>query len=207
MSHYDYIFVDFDETLFNHALLNDWVDHMLLSNGHIKQSGDYSKDVDAYHERLTPILRLYRHNDHFKDATQREWAYFAGELKARLRGQVCPFCYEDAHEFLRRAVESGADVRLLSFGDGEYQRFKIGLCAEIRKLDIPIHIVDRPKREFLAEHFGAIRGVLVDDKYPLDLPDNITHILIDRKGIYREQSAHDPRIITVTTLKEIQFSS
>lgn len=197
--------IDFDETLFNHAVLNEWMDAELAKDGIIAEGG-YSKGVDDYHQQLTPVLRLYDHEKHILDSTGKEWGFIAGHLKAKLKDRQCQFCYPDSHSFLRRAVENYTDVRILSFGHGEYQRFKMGLCRELRELDLPIHVVDRPKGQFLKEHFGTFEdGILFDDKYPLDLPDNFLHVLVDRKGKYREVSKEDRRVEYVASLQEYKF--
>jgi hypothetical protein len=197
--------IDFDETLFNHATLNAWMDAELAKDGIIAE-GDYAKGVDDYHHQLTPILRLYDHERHIFDSTGREWGYIAGHLKAKLTQEPCKFCYPDSHSFLRKAVKKYADVRILSFGHGEYQRFKMGLCAVLRELDLPTHIVDRPKGQFLKEHFRApTSGILIDDKYPLDLPDNFLHVLVDRKGRYVESSKGDERVVYIGSLKQYKF--
>ncbi len=199
----DIVFIDFDETLFNHEAFNVWFDERLMHEGLITK-GAITTYMNEYHEIVSPILRRYRHEDHLKDATGKPWSYISGHVKAALKNEGCQFCYDDSHDFLRRALESCDDVRLLSFGVGEYQRFKMSLCRILQDLDLPIHIVDEPKSQFLIEQFSHISSaVLVDDKYPLCLPDNVSHILIDRKGSYVEVIKHDTSVRYVTSLNMI----
>jgi FMN phosphatase YigB (HAD superfamily) len=201
---YDLIFVDFDETLFDHAAMNRWLDGVMAGEGLI-EPGAYFDTIGIYHEQLTPILRRYRHADHFSDIVKKDWAYMAGYIKTKVQSQPCQFCYPDSHDFLRRCVSSGVDTRILSFGHGDYQRFKMNMCAVLSELDLPIHIVDAPKTQFLKKHFAHLKkGALVDDKYPLDLPSNITHALIDRGDIYRGR-VDDELVVYMRTLNNFDL--
>lgn len=202
---HDVVFIDFDETLFDHPAMNTWLDHELTQDGHIKK-GTYKKSIDDYHEVMSPVLRMYRHEDHFYELTGTSWSYWAGYIKRKTRGKSCLFCYEDSHAFLYQATRDHKDVRILSFGNGDYQRFKMSMCRVIGELDLPIHIVTQPKTVFLQDYFSdASSGILVDDKYPLRLPANIKHVLIDRGGKYAAASSGDKNVQYYTSLADIKI--
>jgi uncharacterized protein YgfB (UPF0149 family) len=86
---FDLICIDFDETLFNHALLNQWVDEYLSGLGYHRR-GAYLAGVDGYHERLSDVLRLYKHEEHFKDVSKKGWSFIAGELKKTATKKAVP---------------------------------------------------------------------------------------------------------------------
>jgi hypothetical protein len=77
----------------------------------------------------------------------------------------------------------------------------MGLCSVLTEYDLPIHIVDTPKSQFLERYFKDVRnGMLVDDKYPLDLPSNFEHVLIDRSGKYAQSYSLSPHVRYTRTL-------
>jgi hypothetical protein len=170
-----------------------------------KNSEKLLTSIDKYHEEVFPRHRMYRHRDHSKDILKKEWEKFSGDVmaeynKERAHTQTeCLFCYEDGHAMLRELVKKNADVRILSFGDEGYQRFKMSLCSVISALSLPVHIVEQPKKYYFTKHHPSDVCVLVDDKPDLDLPSNTTHILIDRN---RKHSASEGTHI-VTDLREV----
>lgn len=178
-SHY---FIDFDETLFNHYAYMEWLEEALYSKQLLKNS--LISSLDKYHASKGANLRLYNHRGHITYATGMEWSYVAGVIDTMLQGQKNDFCYPDAHALLRSLTQKNNDVRILTYGDGEYQRFKIRTCREIAQLHIPVHVVQTAKSIFLQTYFSdaSIRGILADDKYPLHLPDNWHHAHINRSN-------------------------
>jgi len=180
-----YIFLDFDETMFKHRSFIDWVDDYLHSAGYLnKGKGSFKAKMDNYHDIISeiPLLRLYKHEEHLRDTTNQTWFKVAKELQEQVDSQKLDFCYPDTHELLKWLKSQPQDLRILTFGSDEYQRFKIDTCHCMKENHIPIHVVAESKADFLAKHFGKGRGVLVDDKYPLKLPKNWHHIWIDRKA-------------------------
>ncbi len=172
------VFIDFDETLFNHYAYLDWAEQFLKKFG--MSPGAYRKTVDAFHTNMGEKLRLYNHEEHIFSASGKKWSYISGEFERELARNNHDFCYEDTHDFLHEIMKSPYDVRILTYGNGEYQRYKIKTCKTLGGLHIPVHVVTQPKREFLAENFSKSPGVLIDDKYPLNLPKGWTHFWINR---------------------------
>jgi hypothetical protein len=196
------VYVDFDETLFNHHEYMRWV------AGRFKNASDYIATIDKYHEVLSPHHRRYQHDQHTKDMLGVEWHRFSGEIvkaynEERKRVQKkCLFCYADGHSMLRYLTTKNYDVRILSFGDEGYQRFKMSLCEVIRTLHIPIHVVLQPKRHYFAQHHQEGEYVLIDDKPHLELPKNTTHILIDRAKKHTQDGAGDVVVPSLRVIKE-----
>lgn len=158
----------------------EWASELLEKFG--AKAGVYKQTVDKFHTQVDDLLRLYRHEEHIEFASKKSWAYLSGEIEQALSRGNHDFCYSDTHAFLQKIVKTYKDVRILTYGNGEYQRYKINLCRFLSALRIPVHVVNQPKRQFLSAHFGKIAGILIDDKYPLDLPTNWTHFWINRKG-------------------------
>jgi hypothetical protein len=198
------VFIDFDETLFNHYAYLDWAELFLKKFG--MSPGAYRKTVDSFHTDMGEKLRLYNHEDHILSASGKQWSYISGEFERELSKNNHDFCYDDAHAFLHEITKSPYDVRILTYGNGEYQRYKIKTCKTLEKLHIPVHVVTQPKREFLAENFSEVAGILVDDKYPLNLPKKWTHFWINRA---EQLSApkHDKKTDTVQISGLNQVSS
>lgn len=177
-----HVFVDFDETLFDHYSYLDWFDEELHKDGVLPAGrGSFSAAIDDYHDiRLQkPLLRLYRHEDHLSGVTGQDWQFVSGEMEKKVAERSNDFCYTDSHEFLRWLQGKQYDSRILTYGDGAYQRYKIGICKGAVS-SFPVHVTIVPKAEFLAAQFPHEKGVLIDDKYPLELPANWHHIWITR---------------------------
>jgi hypothetical protein len=182
MKHITHLFLDFDETLFNHSRFLDWVDNFLVEHHQIEPAA-FKSQIDAYHVLKAEKLRLYRHEAHIEAVTQRRWSFLSAELEKALKQRKRDFCYPEAHATLKRLVKLPLDIRLLTYGDGAYQRFKLNTCSLLSQLRLPVHVVDEPKRLFLEREFPKVQGILVDDKYPLRLPPNWQHVWINRHGV------------------------
>lgn len=186
MSSYSHVFIDWDETCFEHYKFLGWLEEFAAETGVLDPR--LLETADKYHDQKGENLRLYRHRDHVADALGLEWEYFSGEVERAVAEQELDFCYPDAHAFLEQAAAGQPEARILTYGDGEYQRFKIGTCQVVRDLRLSVHVVQEPKADFLSRHFGEsmVRGVLVDDKHPLHLPPNWAHLWLDREAGLRE---------------------
>lgn len=182
MSNYTHIFLDFDETIYNHHAYVEWLSGYLENIG-LSPRKDLKESFDQYHVKIAPNLRLYNHRKHLKDVLNQEWEYFSAEIEKEISNQNVDFCYDDSHEALMRLHEEKKDFRILTFGNSEYQYFKIRTCQVINYLKIPVHIVHEPKGDFIRKHFGdrRIKGILVDDKYPIDVPNNWIHYWVNRQ--------------------------
>ena len=94
--------------------------------------------------------------------TGRSWGLISGELEKEMSQGEYDFCYADAHDFIKRAVASDWDVRILTYGNGEYQRYKIKTCRLLSELRIPVHVVTEPKKDFLRREIGTTEGAVLD---------------------------------------------
>jgi len=198
------LFLDFDETLFNHYAYLAWVDTFL--ENHAIEKGTYQKLISDFHTSMGENMRLYDHVGHIEAVLGRSWGYISGEIEQALEYQQKDFCYEDVHEFLEKITKkSKYDVRILTYGHGEYQRYKIRTCRVLSQLRIPIHVVNEPKREFLKREFPNVEGILIDDKHPLRLPPNWRHIWITRRENDSLADEQQSNVTKITSLLELDL--
>lgn len=197
------IFLDFDETLFNHYAYLEWVDEFLRD--YKVEEGTYRKLISDFHTVKGENMRLYDHVGHIETVLGRSWGYISGELERAVGKGRHDFCYEDAHDFLKKIIDNPRyDVRILTYGHGEYQRYKIKTCRVLSELRIPIHVVTEPKKDFLKREFpDAEDGILIDDKHPLHLPQNWQHIWINRSKTTSSRPAK--KIKTISTLTDLDL--
>ncbi len=174
------IFLDFDDTLFSQKLFYAWLDDFLAQYNVPK--GTFQKSCDTYHAVLGAHIRLYDHEGHFKSITGRKWNFISAEIEAALLNSKTDFCFPETHGFLEKLVQEGYAPRILTYGDPAFQYFKINTCSVVQRLKIPKHVVTEEKSQFLAKEYPHGHGVLVDDKGPLNLPSNWTHIWLRRKN-------------------------
>ncbi len=193
------LFIDFDETLFQHNKFQEWFSGYITKK-YLVDTAKYLKTFGKYNyvKDVKGLLRLYKHKEHLLNETGLSWQLLSGEIQEAVSEQGLDFCYSDAHKFLTDAQNSGIEkVRLLTYGDPDFQRFKISLCRIAR--DLPVHIVGEPKAEFLNKEFGgaSVYGVLLDDKAPLNLPKNWQHLWLNR---YSGTPPEDTRLIEINEL-------
>lgn len=201
-----HIFVDFDETLFNHMAYASWLDEQLhkmkLSS---KKHSSFSQSIDDYHDVFSdkPLVRFYRHAEHMHGVSGKSWELMSGEIEKLIHDQHKDFCYPDAHELLRWLAKEAYDVRVLTFGDGEFQRFKLMICPYLSQNRLPIHVVKQFKKDFLKDNFKDTNGVLIDDRYPLDLPKGWTHIWLDRSEPLKAPKVVKKDVIRISSLAQV----
>lgn len=193
------VFLDFDETLFHHYLFIEWFDDFAQKKFGVKP-GTFAKELDSYHDVIDDTHRIYRHVDHFEQATGKSWSYVSAEVENACHLEGRDFCYDDAHETINWLVENDYKLRILTYGNGDYQRYKIKLCPVIRAHNLPVHVVSQPKRDFLKRNFADHKGILVDDKYPLGIDEPWQHIWIDRKT---QACKHIDKVSRITSLLEL----
>jgi hypothetical protein len=197
---YSHVFLDFDATLFDTWHFTEWIDDYLVQKHEIV-AGAFKDSADDFHTPIDEKHRLYRHAEHVKSVTKRNWSFISAEIEKAWHDRHQDFCYPEVHKTLRELHKLPLDIRILTYGDAEFQRFKLNSCQVLHELRIPIHVVDEPKRLFLEREFAKERGILVDDKHPLQLPTNWLHLWLDRRG-YPETTlaANEKRIISFDQL-------
>lgn len=194
------LFLDFDETLFNHYSYLDWADNFLQAYG--VRKGAFSEKVEEYHTVLAEHLRLYDHKGHMEAVLGgHSWSFISGEIEHALEKERPDFCYPEVHKFLEYILEQGYEPRILTYGNGEYQRYKIKCCRYLSELRLPIHGVDEAKPDFLEREFPDGTGILIDDKGPLDLPENWQHIWLKR-GENLKKPKQQGRVVIISSLDQ-----
>lgn len=187
-----HIFIDFDETLFDWRKYRTWLDDFVATEFGDLKKGEF---FDRY-EEFRSDNNVYKHTEHVAEILGVEWPVFKCAVEAKLSnaGQSVHFCFDDAHDFITLlGSREGIEVALLTFGEEEFQRFKINLCPVTASLSA--HIVSEPKADFLKVNFGGeTKGFLLDDKTPLNLPDNWEHVWINRRGHKLDLAEHDHEV-------------
>ena len=174
------LYIDFDETLFDHRGYVAFVSGLLAGEEDISR---YTSTFDDYHDVQDTVrmLRLYRHRDHIADALGYEWGHYSNSVRSAVMQNKQDFCYPEVHEFLEYIDTLGdVDVALLTYGDPEYQLYKISLCEHTKRL--PVTVVQEPKADYIARYHTADHGVLLDDKAPQRLSGSWQHIWVNRAG-------------------------
>lgn len=89
------------------------------------------------------------------------------------------FEYEGAGELVETLLSRGYEIRIMTFGSDDYQRFKAALCPSL--LGLPIVTTIRPKPEVLEE---LEEGCWLVDDRPLgdELPGNVSFVQVSLEG-------------------------
>ncbi|MCW1908089.1 MAG: hypothetical protein KIH63_001970 [Candidatus Saccharibacteria bacterium] len=201
----DYIFIDFDETLFEHYAFAAWIEDLLHEKGELTMGkGSFMASINAYHEVLqqVPLLRLYRHRDHYAYTTKSGWQALSAEIHKQAKTSKADFSYPDAKRFIDVVNGFGVTVKILTYGDQEYQLFKIASCTVSGVAHLETEVILEPKSSYIASTYAGTRGVLVDDKYPLSLPDGWVHIWLDREATLTAPKQLEHGVIKVANLDQ-----
>lgn len=202
MEKYDHIFLDFDRTIFDHEAFIDWLDKFFVERFGLAPKA-FRDSLRHHHKNLPENLHLYQHAAHFEAVSGRSWSYISGEVERALAKQKLDFCFDDAHPTMKQLITQHQDVRILTYGKGDYQRFKLSTCRFLRNHTLPVHVVREPKRLFLAKEFSKSTGVLVDDKHPLNLPPNWLHVWIARAESIKAPEQLPTGEIKISSLKQL----
>lgn len=201
----EHVQLDFDETLFNHHAFAHWADGQLTTALDI-EPGSYKGSFDKHHTHLENGLRLYDNRQHIEEVTNRTWSFISGLIERLWHEDGEPdFCYPDVAEALTGMLEDKLPLSILTFGNEGYQRFKIGFCPILRGTGIGVHVVDEPKRDYIAREFKpSEHGALVDDKPDLKLPKNWVHIWVNRQEPVCEPKQIEEGVWHVSDLTQAQ---
>lgn len=200
-----HLLLDFDETLFNYVALMEWIDAYVAQRFGVSV-GSLTSSMNDHYEYLDENTRFYQPAQHFQKVIGRSWCYLYVELERELKRQQQDFCYPEVHAVLKKLVKEHSDIRILTFGNGEYQRFKIHSCHVLQSMSLPIYVATEPKRDFLAREFGGEPGILVDDKYPLHLPLGWLHVWINRKEPVNKTILLEPGVVRIGNLSQLAIA-
>jgi hypothetical protein len=203
MEKYDHIFIDFDRTIFDHHKYIHWLDGFFTSRFGV-ESGAFNDTLRHHHKTLPENMHLYEHVAHFETLSGRSWSYVSGEIERVIAAEGQDFCFDDSHKTIQKLTDNHQDVRILTYGKGDYQRFKLNTCRFLRNHSVPIHVVREPKRLFLSNEFPKSTGVLVDDKYPLNLPAKWLHVWIVRTENLDAPEQLSSGEIKISSLNQLQ---
>ncbi len=203
MPNFEHLQIDFDETIFNHRQYTRWADAQFVDLFG-SEAGGYRTTFEEHHTELENGMRLYDNRAHVEKVTGSTWSYVSGVIQRRWHEDGEPnFCYPEAGGVFQKLRELYPRLSVLTFGDEGYQRFKIGLCPILR--DVTLHIVEEPKREFIAREFPETeRGILVDDRPDLLLPKNWLHIWLLREEPVKGPMKIADRVWQVSALTQVE---
>jgi hypothetical protein len=206
MSKFDFIFIDFDRTLFDSIGFRKWCDKILTTKYGLNE-GILDNSVHKYLAGKSELEKVYDHTKHFLDTFGHGWDKISGDIEHQMFKENISFLYPDAREFLKKAIANNKDVRILTYGNPGYQMFKVRMCPELAILKIPVHVSSTRKSKFLEDYYKSHHiknGVLIDDKYPLDLPKNWHHICVDRYDKISTKK-NNQSVTFVSGLKEVDL--
>lgn len=86
------------------------------------------------------------------------------------------FLYSDARRLLARVADR--EVRIVTFGNAAYQRYKLSFCGDLDHL--PVDIIEEDKADYVTRRYGDRSVVLIDDKLLDGLPSSIHFVHLDR---------------------------
>lgn len=109
------------------------------------------------------------------------------------------FEFPGVRELVESLKSHGADVRILTFGQDDFQRFKVALCPSL--VDLPVVTTMRPKHEYLEA--TEEECWVVDDKAIGDeLPSSATFVQVSLEGEVIEDDAEWPVFYNLFDVKE-----
>lgn len=108
------------------------------------------------------------------------------------------FEFEYCHELIELA-RSRADVRIMTFGTDDYQRFKVSLCPSLRGLEVVTTL--RAKSDVLED--SQEECWLVDDK-PIgdELPGNVSFVQVSLEARTEQPDAIWPVFYDLNSVRE-----
>ena len=186
------LYIDFDNTLFNTVKFNDNCSSFLekyniSKEEQVKVFKDLNKDIFDYKEILEAISKKYN--------IDKELLF--NDYNEVLKGN---YIFDDTIEFLEYCKDK-YDLRLLTWGNNEYQLEKIG-CAKISKYFNELIITQKYKFDIEIDYKNSI---FLDDN-PRDLKGlmNKNSYLVIRlcRGKYKNYEK-ELEVISVNSLKEI----
>ncbi len=180
MSKPDYLFLDFDGVLFNYVDMVGWIDDFMVERFTIESGAFAGTLSDYYDSRDADSHNIYQFRQHIEAISGRSWSFVSGEIDKAIQQKQMDFCFDDVHGTVVQMKNEFPDVRILTYGDGEFQRFKMGLCRKLGQLCVPVHVVSELKADFLRREFTEGKGVIVDDKPLRNLPENWSQVLMCR---------------------------
>ena len=186
------LYIDFDNTLFNTVKFNDNCSSFLekyniSKEEQVKVFKSLNKDIFDYKEILEAISKKYN--------IDKELLF--NDYNEVLKGN---YIFDDTIEFLEYCKDK-YDLRLLTWGNNEYQLEKIG-CAKISKYFKELIITQKYKFDIEIDYKNSI---FLDDN-PRDLKglmNNNSYLVIRLcRGKYKNYEK-ELEVISVNSLKEI----
>jgi hypothetical protein len=189
------IFVDLDRTLFD---TNQFMVALWEAVGQLYPKVDVVYEVSRIGEWYEHIgdLKHYLFPKQFAHATGDTFAKAAPALHSLLRHEQ--FAFPDAM-VIKMWPGRGYDVRIVSFGAEDLQKFKLSLMPEF---DEPRDIILEAKGPFLMRNYPNAAGFMVDDKRNPHLPVGIKEVWLDRTA--NVDIKQEAGIITINSLEGVE---
>jgi hypothetical protein len=167
------VYLDLDRTLFKTDKLREVWEYI---------EAQYPMAVGAYDSRETfyyyvDDLYYYDMGGHLASLGLEPQDVYADVAEAGFADGR--FEYDGCHELIETLEKHGADIRILTFGADDFQRFKVSLCPSLQGLEVMTTL--RSKAELLDELEQECW--LVDDKMLGDeLPGNVSFVQVNLSG-------------------------
>lgn len=113
------------------------------------------------------------------------------------------YLYDDAQRLLSNlgTLQQVYEVQIITFGENDYQNLKLSLLPELK--NIPKHIIQELKTDYISTHFNGGVGMLVDDKYGQDLPAGWAEIHLKRQQKYEKPATLESSVYEITSLDDV----
>ena len=181
------VVIDLDRTLFDTDRFIHDIAVILETRFDVVNADRFISNVGDYYVQTGENLRTYDFFRHIEslglDAdeveTHLETVFFEEPEDTRNT-----YLYDDAPRFIEflRSEANIHDIKVLTYGEERMQKLKLRLAATVLK-DIECVIIQEPKGPYLAFLYSeGQKGIVVDDKYISDLPEDFIQVQVNRNN-------------------------
>lgn len=195
-------YVDLDRTLFitdRVGEIFDAIERLYPDNKHIKGGYERRRTYCVFPRQLEGDDAMYYHDI---VAQLRDAGLDSNEVFTRLTDDICDgkFEYPGIAELIQ-TLQARGEVKILTYGEDLYQRFKVSLCPSLAGIEVVSTV--EPKTQYLNENASA-GDWIIDDKLMTDIKPGIRVVRIQHypnvpADVY---SLHELTIMIISELPE-----